>query len=336
MTRSLSTRAATFAALVLLAACKDSNSPPDPNRIVNVFVGTQVDSATLRDRGEFILTLVPVNGHGSVVTEGITIEPSVTGAAPAITLSGTPRVVPPDARPVAAAVSMDNSRSMLDSDPQRRRVTAAQQFWTALLGADTRSVAALLGFGVDAPSPGFSDTKLFQTWTNDVATLNAAFDGISVSNGSPLYRSSREIVRWIDSTRTPDDAYRRILVVFTDGLPDDPTAEAALMAEAASNGVTIHTVGLGTASDQSTQMLPDAVARLTRLADETGGVYAGAPSAGSLPAVFEALATISSDGALLATVKLDPIPAAGTIVAGKVRVSNVAGGADGNWTVTVK
>ena len=336
MTRSLSTRAATFAALVLLAACKDSNSPPDPNRIVNVFVGTQVDSATMRDRGEFILTLVPVNGRGEVVTDGITIEPSVTGATPTIALAGTPRVVPPDARPVAAAVSMDNSRSMGDSDPQRRRVTAAQQFWTALLGADSRSVAALLGFGVDAASEGFSDTKLFQTWTTSAPALNAAFDGLALSNGSPLYRSSREIIRWIDSTRAPKEAYRRILVVFTDGLPDDPTIEESLLAEAAANEVTIHAVGLGPASDQSGQTLSDAVARLTRLADATGGVYAGAPSAGSLPAVFEALATISSDGALLATVKLDPVPAAGTVLAGKVRVSNVAGGADGNWTLTVK
>lgn len=334
VTLSLPARAATLAAVALLVACKDSNAPPDPNRIASVFVGTQVDSATLRDQGEFVLSLVPVNGRGEVVFENITITPAVTGAGPAAALDGAPQIVPADPRPVAAAINLDNSLSMRTSDPQRQRVAAAKQFWTALLGADPRNEIALLSFGVSTPSEGFSATRLLQDWTTNPELLASVLDTMGTGPGSPLYRSSRETVGWMDSTRSAGD--RRILVLFTDALPDDPTLEPSLLELAQSSGVTIHAVGLGPASDQSPASRDSAVARLARLADATGGVYAGAPTAGALPLLFSALASVSSRGALLATVQLSPVPPPGTVVNGTVSVANFAGAATGRWTVTVK
>ena len=84
----------------------------------------------------------------------------------------------------------------------------------------------------------------------------------------------------------------------------------------------------------TTEHLP--AARLHRLADASSGIYAGAPSAGSLPLVFEALATVLTKGALLATVRLDPVPPPGTVVQGTVSVANRFGGATGTWTVTIQ
>jgi hypothetical protein len=321
----------------VLAACKDSTPPKDPNAIANVFVGAQVDSATLHDQGVFILSLVPVNGKGDVITDEITVTPAVTGSSSAVALTEQPRVVAPDPRPVAAAVNLDNSGSMIQNDPRNQRITAARRFWTALLQSDSRSQVALLGFGVANPSPGFVHTRLWQDWTSDPTLLNDVLDTLSTStlgDSTPLYQSNTEVMRWIDSTRSSND--RKFLMLFTDALPQDSALEPDLIAAAQQTGITLFTVGIGPASDQSSNQNADAIARLHRLADASSGIYAGAPSAGSLPLVFEALATVLTKGALLATVRLDPVPPPGTVVQGTVSVANRFGGATGTWTVTIQ
>ena len=321
---------AALLAVLALAACKDSNAPRDPLGIRSVIVTPRVDSIALRDRGELTLALVPVDGRGeAIISDTLTIRPALSGV-PLPVLSTTPSN--PGTLGVSAAVLLDNSGSMRDNDPDDLRLEAAQLFFEQFLSLDGRNQGALLSFSGLSTTPGFTTTRLHQTWTSSSASLAAALTTTDEGGTSRLYGSAAETIRWMDSTRAEN--VRRVLLVFTDALPTDTTISERLFTAAADAGVVVHAVGVGPASDLSSNTSPEAVARLRAIANETGGLYAGAPSAEGLAPVFSALGTSVGKGELLVTVKLDPAPARGTVLRGYVDVSNPAGGARGNWEVT--
>lgn len=318
-------------ATLAVAGCKDSNAPRDPLGIFSVIVTERVDSAALRDSGELTLALVPVDGRGrAILSDTLSIDPVLAGATlPVVRTVATE----PGPNAVSAAVLMDNSASMRTSDPDNLRLQAARLFFDGLLGPASGNEGALLSFSGATPSAGLSATRLEQTWTSSAATLDAAIDASTAIGASRLYTSATETLNWIDSTR-PSTA-RRVLVLFTDGLPDDTAVASGLFAAAASAGVVVHAVGVGPASNVSSNTSAAAVARLREIANQTDGLYAGAPSAAGLSPVLTALAGSVSEGELLVTVKLEPAPARGTVLRGYVDVSNPAGGARGSWEVTV-
>ena len=317
-------------AALALAACKDSGGP-DPLGIRSVIVTPRVDSVALRDRGELTLAVVPVDGRGkAIISDTLTIRPALGDQTlPVLSIGATN----PAAQAVSAAVLMDNSLSIRDNDPTDLRLDAARLFFQEFLSLDVRNQGALLSFSALSATDGFDITRLHQTWTGSAAALEAVLGSATESGSSRLYSSGAETLRWIDSTRPPTE--RRVLVVFTDGLPSDTTLTSRLFSAATATGVVVHTVGVGPASDVSTNTLPEAVARLRTIANETGGLYAGAPSAAGLSPVFTALASSVGEGELRVTVKLDPAPVRGTVLRGYVEVSNPAGGARGNWETTV-
>ena len=318
-------------AALAVAACKDSNAPRDPLAIASVIVTPRLDSAALRDRGELTLALVPVDGRGrAIISDTLDIAPVLAGATLPVL-----RTVPsdPGALAVSAAVLMDNSRSMATSDPENLRLQAAKLFFDELLSLDGRNQGAVLSFSGASATAGFTETRMLQPWTSSVDALSSALTAGVISGSSLLYTSSAETLNWIDSTRPATS--RRVLVIFTDGLPDDTTRTSRLFTAAANSNVVVHAVGVGPASDISGNTNAAAVARLRDIANQTGGLYAGAPSAAGLTPVLTALAGSVDEGELLVTVKLDPAPERGTVLRGYVDVSNEAGGARGNWEVTV-
>jgi hypothetical protein len=321
-------------AAIALGGCKDSNAPSDPNRIVKVGVSVRYDSAAFRNNREFVLALVPVDGNNRVVLADsleVTVTMTSTGA-PTASVAGK-NVVAADPRPLSAAILLDNSTSMGESDPNDLRLAGARLFWQTVLADKPTNSVALLGFS-DAPAtPGFRRTQLLQTWTSTAALLEQGLANVQLADGSRMYTSAREVSRWIDSTRPSSD--RRVLVLFTDGAPLD-SGQGALISTATTAGVAISTVGLGAASSESGSANGDAVARLRTIADETNGLYLPADSPDDLGTTFQALATSSVEGVMLVRVRLTDAPAPGTQLVGRVRVANKAGGADAEWTVSIK
>lgn len=316
---------------VALSGCKDSNAPADPRGIRSVFVGVRVDPAALHDRGEFVLALVPVDGHGDVVlSDALDVTPRLTAPAEQDLPPVSKAVQEPDPRPVAAAVSIDDSRSMGNSDPGGRRAEAARLFWTEILAGGSSNQVALLSFGGGQPTAPFRQTALLQDWTTDAALLEAGLSRLVTTGDTFLYQSTAEIAGWVASTRPA--SFRRMMLLVTDGLPTDSPKEQQAIDAAIAGQTPVFTVGVGPASDQSSTSVAAAVDRLRTLSNRTGGVYAGAENTAELSTVFESLAKVTTEGALLVTVRMSPAPAAGTKVTGSVRVGNQYGAATANWS----
>ena len=326
---------AAAAALLSVAACKDASSaPPDPRGIRTVIVGVQVDSAALRDRGEFTLRLVPVDGSGNVVlAQGLSVTPAVTTPTSQPLSTTAQQVQPPDTRPVAAAVIIDDSKSMGDNDPTGQRAAAARGFWQELLGARPANQVALFAFGGDRSSAPFARTQLLESWTSDTTRLAAGLGLLAPRGSTYLYESTAEVTPWVDGSR-PVASYRRVMLVVTDGLPTDSGSAALAIGTAAAAHIPIYTVGVGPASSESAISNQSAVERLRELANETGGVYAGVENNSALQTTFRSLAQLATEGALLVTVRMNPAPPMGTAVRGTVRVANDISGASAGWSFT--
>ena len=328
-------RLAVAAALLGALACKDSASaPPDPRGIRKVLVGVQADPTTLHASGAFVLRLVPLDGKGDpVLSDGLEIAPKVT--AP-----NTQRLPPiatavqrPDSRPLAAAVSIDDSKSMDRNDPTNQRAQAAQLFWTEVLSARSDNQVALVAFGGEQPTAPFTRTVLLQSWTSDQSVLASAVTQLSGSGPTYLYQSTAEIAPWVTATR-PAASYRHALLLVTDGLPTDSLQADAAIQAAVGAEIPVFTVGLGPASDESGSIDTRAVERLRTLANATGGVYAGVENSAVLSTTFQSVGKLTTEGALLVTVRMTPAPAAGTAIKGAVRVGNQYGSASAEWSFT--
>ena len=218
-----------------------------------------------------------------------------------------------------AAILLDDSGSMSGTDPQRMRAQAAQLFWEALLPVRAGNLAALLDFGAGATTD-FTDTRLLQTWTSSGAALQAKLTSVIASGSTPLYESLVETVTWMTSTTSQSD--NRVILLLTDGQPNGTGGRPAAINAAQGAGITVHTVGLGPASDLDASSQSAAVAAVREVAEQTGGVYSVATTAAALTTIFKVLATASGKGQLLGTFKISPVPVTGTSVRGTVTVSS--------------
>src|SRR2546421_1093076 len=313
-----------------LHACRGDCCGPD--RALSLFVGVRVDSAAFRSRGEFALDLVPGDQTGqALVTDVWTISATLVSPIAGSLPLTTQRVEPPDTQLTAAAIDIDDSPSMNNTDPQRVRAGAAQLFWQTLLGADVRNECALLDFGGPA-SPGFLRTRLLQAYTSAGSELDAQLASIQPLNGStPLYHSALEVVRWTDTALTQAQ-YGRYVVIVTDGQPSDTSYRDSLFAAAKTSAVRFFAIGVGPASDQGAKTQPGAVAAVRELATRTGGIYVGVISAAQLMPALRSLAREPTSEKLLAVFATPrPVPARGQVVSGRVTVTGQGGTTTANW-----
>ena len=325
---------AALIAAVLLQGCNASQSCCGPREFLSLFVGVQVDSAVFRSQGRFVIQLVPTDQTGrSLVREAWAVSAALTLPAAGAVRVSDQMVQPADTVPVAAALDLDDSQSMAGNDPQLVRASGAQLFWQAVLGARPGNQVGLLDFGGALSSPGFRATRLLQGYTLDRTALDAQLLSIQAQSGggTPLYHSALEVVRWSDTALTVGPR-RRLLVIITDGFPQDSARyRDSLFAAAAARAIRILAVGVGPASDRGTKTDPRAVAVVQALATRTGGVYAGVTTAAQLDPVLHALATASTSEQLVATLRLVAVPPRGTPVGGSVTVSGMRGKATAHW-----
>jgi hypothetical protein len=331
-------------AAALLAGCKKDSTGPgggggdgDGSSTLNLAIAVRVNPDTLRATGDFYLELIPSSTAGELlVSQPWTITTALTAPAQISTSVVSQNVTTPDSRPVAIAIDFDDSGSMAANDPSNRRVLAGRQFAGALLAQNGANQISAFDFGMGSGrvTPGFYRTRKIDDWTSDSTQFIGALDSVQTIQGgsSYIFGSAKEVAIWIDSTRSAT-SYRRAVMLMTDGRPDDPTVEDALISIGQQTGVPVYAVGLGPAASGSAAADTSAVQSLERLSDETGGLYSSAVSASAIQPVLQAFAASTSGGTLLVRVHLSALPAAGTAISGTVKLSNLTlGSVHGPWS----
>jgi Mg-chelatase subunit ChlD len=323
---------------VMLSACSDStgsSTPPIQSLSVS---GVRVTSATFGTNGQFGLGLVATSDAGdAILSTGVGISAQVTSlsvGSPATYTISTGQTSADNPRNAAtqATILMDNSGSMSSNDPSRLRSAAAKLFWEAVLPVRTTNRVAFLDFGAGTTT-GFSSSRVLVPFTSSAARLDSALARVVASGGTPLYESLRETARWIDTATASGD--NRVMLLLSDGQPNSNTSRDSALAMAVRANITVHTVGLGPASDLSASPLAAAVNAIREVADRSGGVYAAATSAAALGPIFSNIARASSRGQLLTTFTLRPVPASGTRVGGTVTVTSGGASQTASWSFVV-
>jgi Mg-chelatase subunit ChlD len=318
------------------AACSDSTSSETPPIQSLSVSGVRVNSTTFATNGRFALGLIATSDAGNaILNTGVRVSAQVTSlsvgtpASTSISAVGTDADNPQNGA-TQATILMDNSGSMSSTDPTRLRSAAAKLFWEAVLPVRSTNRVAFLDFGAGTTA-GFSSSRVLVPFTSNAARLDSALARVTASGGTPLYESLRETARWVDtSTATGDN---RVMLLLSDGQPNSRTNRDSALAIAARANITVHTVGLGPASDlAATGRDSVAVNAIREIADRTGGVYAAATDASALAPIFSNIARASSRGQLLTTFAISPIPPSGTRVGGTVTVTSGGTSQTATWT----
>jgi hypothetical protein len=336
-------------AAALAAACGDGPSGPVEPPVSRVAVsGVSLDPAAFHSSGTFSMGIVPTGADGTVLLGGgVKISATVAPAASAAAAAGAPAVSaaraytialvsqaaqPAGAKPLAAALDIDNSGSMSGSDPQLLRRAASQAFWEAVLGARPANEVALADFG-HGRTRGFAATRMLEPWGRDRERLRQRLDSMTASGGTPLYESALEMLQWIDTTRAAS-SHERVMVLMTDGAPNSDRYRDSVAVLARARSIKVHTVGLGDASDVDLRRSNQAaVERVRELAYRTGGVYAAASSAVALDTIFQTIARATSAGQFLAAFRISPVPPPGTVVRGTVTVTSGGVAREAFWSI---
>jgi Ca-activated chloride channel homolog len=337
---ALRARISTAALLIaagVLTACSDSSGPNLPPIQSLAVSGVQLNSATFASNGRFGLGLLATSDGGdAILNTAVSVSAQVTAisvgnpSASTVARVGT-ESTNPQSGATQATILMDNSGSMSGTDPQRLRAAAAKLFWEAVLPVRATNRVAFLDFG-STPTTGFASTRLLVPFTTSALRLDSALTRVQASGGTPLYESLRETARWID-TSTTGTTDNRVMLLLSDGQPNSRTNRDSAIAIAARAKITVHTVGLGPASDLATSGRDTvAIGAIREIADRTGGVYAAATDASALGPIFTNIARASSRGQLVTTFAISPIPASGTRVSGTVTVSSGGTTQTANWT----
>ena len=178
----------------------------------------------------------------------------------------------------SAALLLDQSGSILSTDPYDLRLEASKVFFNALGSGDNVALSSFTG--------AYSNYyKIHYGFTRKVDLLKKTVDSLAntVGGGTPLYYSMYEMVEYA-SSKAPNKN-NKALVVFTDG--DDTNyypAPQDIVDLAKQENVQVFTVGLGS-SIGSLNVLAD-------IADETGGSFMWAQDAKQLISFFGTLGNL--------------------------------------------
>jgi len=324
-------------AALALAACSDSSGPAQPPIQSLSVSGVRLNSATFPTNGRFGLGLIATANSGDAILDrSVRVEARVTALSvgnPSASVVSTvsSESVNPQNGATQATILMDNSGSMSSNDPGRLRAAAAKLFWEAVLPVRTTNRVAFLDFGAGATT-GFANSRLLVPFTSSAARLDSALSRVTASGSTPLYESLRETARWIDSS-TSGSGDNRVMLLLSDGQPNSRLSRDSALALAVRANITVHTVGLGPASDLETFRRDTvAIGAIREIADRTGGVYAAATDANALGPIFTNIARASARGQLVTTFAVSPIPASGTRVSGTVTVTSGGTSQTATWT----
>lgn len=163
--------------------------------------------------------------------------------------------------PVDTVLVIDSSGSMSGNDPDNLRLRAARNFVSALIEQDRGAV-------VDFDSYG----RIVQGLTNSKSALYSAISSVDSSGGTNIGAGVSPAINML--TASASNERGRIVIVLTDGYG---SYNSSLTSLAATNNITIYTIGLGSSVDSGL---------LSSIAAGTGGRFNQVISASDLPAVY--------------------------------------------------
>jgi Mg-chelatase subunit ChlD len=182
--------------------------------------------------------------------------------------------------PLSVMLVLDSSASMLANDPGRMRVEAAAAFIDALGDQDAVGVI------------GFAETATtLQSLGYDKQEAKDALAQVGASGSANITQAMQSAIRQLTPVvpTQPGPVAKRVIVLLTDGTG---TYDWALTGQARNKGITVYTVGLGRATNETL---------LDWIASATGGQFFLADSAGDLAGsittdLFGMLGRTDSDG----------------------------------------
>ncbi len=215
---------------------------------------------------------------------------TLTSATPA---PATFSVIPPQApASYAAAMLLDQSGSIGDSDPTDARVFASKVFLDRL-GASDRVALGVFAQGGGTRIPTSPLTR-YGDFTADGPSLFDELDQLPNLEGgfTPLYLALDQMIQYTASAPAAA-GLRKAVVVFTDGKDTSvecfgsqfATCRNNSISLARTNNVSIFTVGLGAAVDTSS---------LTQLSSSTGGIHLVASNPQQMISIFGSLGNLLS------------------------------------------
>ena len=208
---------------------------------------------------------------------------------------------------INAVLDLDQSGSMKNTDPERKRVDAAGSFIGRITAQDRLAVMTFRGDDED-----FRASSLLQDFTGDQAALNAAVAKVGQQNDTPIWDSVLDTLDLHSGDESGGNA-SRVVVLFTDGQRKGGTVDfAKALGAARGSGVKFFTVGLGAGRKQLD------LTELQTLAEATGGTFANVADADGLEALFEKIFNaIRASGVI--TLNISPVPPAGSLVTGTIK-----------------
>ncbi|MEZ0540253.1 vWA domain-containing protein [Fibrella arboris] len=183
----------------------------------------------------------------------------------------------------SAMLLLDQSGSILSTDPKDLRISASKIFLDYL---GTSDQAGLASFTDDY----FGAVKVHQTFSRNTAAMKKSLDTLATTEdgGTPLYYSS---VLMTDYTATNAKTANKAVIIFTDGENTNSSATLANAIDRAKNqGVPLYMVGLSNGVNVSV---------LSRMANETGGAFFYAKDAEQLVTSFGTLGNLLRGSAQL-------------------------------------
>lgn len=221
----------------------------------------------------------------------------------------------------SAALLVDGSASMLDTDPERYRVEAAKELSRALYQCSKGWRLGLFEFSDSMfnaeveEEAGFGATPL---------QIEAGADRLGADGGTPLWDAAKEMLK--ETEQDARDAFPgekdvgATLIIISDGADTSSSASlSSVIEKAQETGVTVHVIGVGPSSDSDSLWSdPSAVEDLRRLAEETGGTYGFVDSAADLPTVARSIAQAQCGGWSELAVRWPDPPSAGESVRGTI------------------
>jgi len=340
----------------VLGLLGSDNSPKVSEVVV---VGTQV-GADFQENGEFGLSATPLESDGSsILSQDVEAEvniehPNTSNSSASVeghisAIIEPEKTTEPSGKPLAASVNFDASGSLDDHDePERYRVEGGKAFVDVLERSDAEYEAAIFEYsGTCIPDPSsFQCTNMLQDFTGDPTQLKSSIEQVGSSGDTPTYGSLIEILDYSETER-PNAEYEKIILLFSDGYPNDNSLEErrqAVCTEANSSqkDSPIFAVGLGPGSDLDDDYVdPEAVEEMNRIANCSNGTYNGidpeSPRESALEN-FSAVGTASSKGFVRFTVtvtsgleEFEP----GDVLNGTLEVRSGGQSAEGNFSFRV-
>nr|QNO48031.1 hypothetical protein CAKHPDBP_00002 [Methanosarcinales archaeon ANME-2c ERB4] len=191
--------------------------------------------------------------------------------------------------PLDVALVLDRSGSMayLGSNPQQPMTaakTAAKVFMDNLV---SNAQVGVVSFSSGTPNSRIDIGLTLLNSSDGKVLVRSAIDGISATGNTAIGDGIADANNMLMGGRTGS---RKIVILLTDGVcntgGDQDCSQAIATANA--NGITIYTIGLGSAEYIDEPLLQ-------RVASGTGGTYYNAPSSSELRAVYNSIAQEISD-----------------------------------------